>query len=328
MRALPSSLPILLGLSLLAAPALAQQTPGTPTQTLTFQVPTGRTHLSQQACLAGETVGATVSYTGAIQSGIGAVPPQIRVYRSTSGNCPERGAVNDTGDQAEVIRPAENLTESNRTFTLQLTATQLGGDGCPANKEESRTFCAVVNQPPSVSTTQNVVLAAQSLSLGYDAVPPAAAEITSVQGGERSLYVRWRSGTASSFTIFYRPVTDGSAPATTGHDNHDFGALGMTEPVMGEDGGREGQEAYGLTPELLRAILEALDQQDLSRLEALVVPLHAADVADLLEQITPAQCALVLEVLKPEINPDILAYLGETTLDQVREILGTDDFAG
>ena len=101
----------------------------------------------------------------------------------------------------------------------------------------------------------------------------------------------------------------------------------MSQAAAIDEGARDGQDLYGLTPELLRAILEALDQDDVNRLEALVVPLHAADTADLLEQITPAQRAQVVDALKPDIDPDILAYLGESTLEDVRDLLGNDGFA-
>ncbi|MDA1072350.1 MAG: magnesium transporter [Proteobacteria bacterium] len=101
----------------------------------------------------------------------------------------------------------------------------------------------------------------------------------------------------------------------------------MSEAAAIDDSAREGQDLYGLTPELLHAILEALDQEDVNRLEALVVPLHAADTADLLEQITPGQRAQVVAALEPDIDPDILAYLGESTLEDVRDLLGNDGFA-
>ncbi|MBT5435535.1 MAG: magnesium transporter [Rhodospirillaceae bacterium] len=94
-----------------------------------------------------------------------------------------------------------------------------------------------------------------------------------------------------------------------------------------DDPTREVQDLYGLTPDLLRAILEALDQEDLVRLEALVVPLHAADSADLLEQITGAQRSLVIETLRPDIDPEILAHLEDWALEDVRERIGVGEFA-
>jgi magnesium transporter len=103
----------------------------------------------------------------------------------------------------------------------------------------------------------------------------------------------------------------------------------MSEPTdqTNPDAGQGGQDLYGLTPDLLSAILEALSENDDVRLEALVVPLHAADLADLLEQITSQQRRQVLDVLKPDVDAEVLAYLGEAVLDDVHEILGTGNFA-
>ncbi len=86
-------------------------------------------------------------------------------------------------------------------------------------------------------------------------------------------------------------------------------------------------DLYGLTPELLHAILESLGDDDGNRLEALVVPLHPADIADLLEQITSHQRRQVLDALRPEFDPEVLAHLDESVLEDVVEILGTDDVA-
>ncbi len=87
------------------------------------------------------------------------------------------------------------------------------------------------------------------------------------------------------------------------------------------------QDFYGLSPDLLRAILDAIEQDDLERLEALVVPLHAADKADLLEQITGPQRQSVIEALRPDIEAEILPYLDDTVLDDIRERLGLKEFA-
>ncbi len=92
------------------------------------------------------------------------------------------------------------------------------------------------------------------------------------------------------------------------------------------DGGTA-QDFYGLSPDLLQAILDAIEQDDLERLEALVVPLHAADKADLLEQITGPQRQSVIEALRPDIEAEILPYLDDTVLDDIRERLGLKEFA-
>ncbi len=91
--------------------------------------------------------------------------------------------------------------------------------------------------------------------------------------------------------------------------------------------GEAGLDLYGLTPELIGAIEEALDDSDLERVEALVVPLHAADMADLLEMVAPDERRLIVEVLRPEVDPDILAELEETVRDEIVELLSTDELA-
>ncbi len=91
-----------------------------------------------------------------------------------------------------------------------------------------------------------------------------------------------------------------------------------------EDGAND---LYGLTPGLVRAILEALESDDLERVEALAVPLHAADTADLLEIVTAEQRRMVVDALRPEFDPDILVELEETVRDEIIEYLSTDELA-
>ena len=87
------------------------------------------------------------------------------------------------------------------------------------------------------------------------------------------------------------------------------------------------QDLYGLNPDLLRAIIDAVDAEDLVRLEALVVPLHAADKADLLEQMGGAQRRVVIEALGPDIDAEILPDLDDAVLDDIRKQLGLETFA-
>ena len=109
----------------------------------------------------------------------------------------------------------------------------------------------------------------------------------------------------------------------------------MTEPGVDaptpqprdEESGEANLDLYGLTPELIGAIEEALDDNDLERVEALVVPLHAADMADLLEMVASDERRLIVEVLRPEVDPDILAELEETVRDEIIELLTTDELA-
>ena len=102
----------------------------------------------------------------------------------------------------------------------------------------------------------------------------------------------------------------------------------MTETAPArDDATRRAHDLYRLTPDLLRAILEALDREDAARLEALIVPLHAADVADLLEQISGPRRDLAIEALGSDIDPDVLTHLDEPLLSDVRERLGAGEFS-
>ena len=89
----------------------------------------------------------------------------------------------------------------------------------------------------------------------------------------------------------------------------------------------DAQDLYGLTPELIRVIREALEDEDLVRVEALVVPLHAADMADLLEMVSADERRLIVDVLRPDFDPDILAELEEVVRDEIVGQLDTHEIA-
>ncbi len=73
-------------------------------------------------------------------------------------------------------------------------------------------------------------------------------------------------------------------------------------------GGRAG-EPPALTPELVREVLGAADA---GAVRARLAPLHAADVADLLERIAPDERSAVLDAIRGALDPDILPELDGT----------------
>ncbi|MFQ5784094.1 MAG: magnesium transporter [Alphaproteobacteria bacterium] len=89
----------------------------------------------------------------------------------------------------------------------------------------------------------------------------------------------------------------------------------------------EGSDLYGLTPEMVRAIRDALDREDTAQVEALIVPLHAADKADLLEMVDAEERRVIVDLLCPDFDPDILAELEETVRDEVIAQLDTAEIA-
>ncbi|MFV0300743.1 MAG: magnesium transporter, partial [Paracoccus sp. (in: a-proteobacteria)] len=73
--------------------------------------------------------------------------------------------------------------------------------------------------------------------------------------------------------------------------------------------------------ELLREIDEALEAEDGARLEALLEPMHAADIADIIERLTPAERRRFLALYSIEMDGEILSEIDESIRDEVIEAL-------
>ncbi len=71
----------------------------------------------------------------------------------------------------------------------------------------------------------------------------------------------------------------------------------------------------------LAAILEAVEMGDASRLTALMEPLHAADIADLLEQIGGWQRRALLTLWSGEVDGEILSEIDDSIREEVIESL-------
>ena len=69
------------------------------------------------------------------------------------------------------------------------------------------------------------------------------------------------------------------------------------------------------------AILDAVEAGDSLRLAALMEPLHAADIADVLEQIAPAERAALLALWSGEIDGEVLSEIDEAIREEVIEAL-------
>jgi magnesium transporter len=87
------------------------------------------------------------------------------------------------------------------------------------------------------------------------------------------------------------------------------------------------REPFDLTPEFVRSVVTAISEQDEPRVRDLLAPLHHADVADLLERLSAEERALLVDILRPHIDPEVLSELDETVRDGVIEQLGTKEVA-
>lgn len=94
-----------------------------------------------------------------------------------------------------------------------------------------------------------------------------------------------------------------------------------------EAGESQTEELYGVSGGQVAAVRAALDANDLQRVEALCLGLHTADLADLIEELTPAERRIVIGVIGPRVDPELLTFLEEPAREDVVEQLGAADIA-
>ena len=80
-------------------------------------------------------------------------------------------------------------------------------------------------------------------------------------------------------------------------------------------------DAYALNRKAVAAILYAVDIDDRDKLTELMEPLHAADIADLLEQINSYDRARLIRLYDREFDGEILSELEESVREEVLGIL-------
>lgn len=80
-------------------------------------------------------------------------------------------------------------------------------------------------------------------------------------------------------------------------------------------------DEFQLSRQDLGAINDAIDQGDSAALDALLEPMHAADIADLIEQLTTHRRRAFLQLYSGEIDGEILSEIDESIRDEVIEQL-------
>ena len=91
-----------------------------------------------------------------------------------------------------------------------------------------------------------------------------------------------------------------------------------------EAGGKAPEnELYGVTPELVEEISTALRAGEIGLVDERVAALHSADVADLVEALTPEDRRLLVEAVRDHLDPEILAELDEHVRPEIIDQLGT-----
>jgi magnesium transporter len=97
----------------------------------------------------------------------------------------------------------------------------------------------------------------------------------------------------------------------------------MAEP--GEDDLHpDAEDEYALDAEVVERILEAVEAGDSARLTALMEPLHPADIADLLEQVSPDRRSALVRLYGREFDGEILTEIDEAIRDEVVDVLSPE----
>ena len=86
----------------------------------------------------------------------------------------------------------------------------------------------------------------------------------------------------------------------------------------------EAWDDYALNPKVIAAILYAVDIDDREKLLELLQPLHAADIADLLEQINAYDRSRLIRLYGQEFDGDILSELEDSVREDVIAVLHPD----
>ncbi|PID36731.1 MAG: magnesium transporter [Rhodobacterales bacterium] len=99
----------------------------------------------------------------------------------------------------------------------------------------------------------------------------------------------------------------------------------MAEEFHGDVALEEGD--YELDRSVLRPVLQALAAGDAKALGAALDPLHPADIADLLEQIDPAERAHLVQLSGRDFDGDVLAELDEGLREDIVNAMAPDVLA-
>ena len=84
---------------------------------------------------------------------------------------------------------------------------------------------------------------------------------------------------------------------------------------------------YGLRPTVVRAVVDAVEEQDPERVRLLLRPLHFSDQADLIEQLDHDERRFVLNAIRDDFSPEILSELDETVREEIVNWLGVSQVA-
>ncbi|HYI73558.1 MAG TPA: magnesium transporter [Skermanella sp.] len=104
--------------------------------------------------------------------------------------------------------------------------------------------------------------------------------------------------------------------------------IGRPEPV-GPDPDRDDRADYefGVSPELVAGLRDCLNEGRFAEAGDMIAGLHAADLADLIEQIGPEWRSALIDLLRPAFDAEIFAYLNQSLREVVLDQLEPKELA-
>ncbi len=96
----------------------------------------------------------------------------------------------------------------------------------------------------------------------------------------------------------------------------------MTDKKVEFDLNYDEAPLYGVSEGLLAQIVEAIQQNDVARVEKLTDSLHAADIANLISKFDPEERRTYLQQTKHRLDPEILTFIEDPIKEEVLEIVG------
>ncbi|MCG8545245.1 MAG: magnesium transporter, partial [Alphaproteobacteria bacterium] len=84
---------------------------------------------------------------------------------------------------------------------------------------------------------------------------------------------------------------------------------------------------YGATDAVVREAKDAISHNRAAAIRTLIAPLHAADLADLIEHLTQDERDILVTLVGADLDPELFTYLDETVREDVIEDLDTEQIA-
>lgn len=84
---------------------------------------------------------------------------------------------------------------------------------------------------------------------------------------------------------------------------------------------------YGVSQDIFKHLKEALAQNDADLVRYIIHPLHPADVADIIEDLSAQERRQFIEIIRGELDPEVLTELDDNIRELVLEQLSTEELA-